>query len=218
MRRSAWVLALLVLVGCAGRAGPSRVEPGVEQQVLDATRPDTSTLIVFRWSLQEGQSRFSGLGAARVAPEYRARLDLFGPQDVPYLSAILRNDALRVSSGVPARIVPPGPLMWSALGVVLPPEGARLRGAVADASGATIAYESDDGDWIYRTRDGALREAEWRSGNRRYTVQLTGGGAGQAPQRAVYRDWQEYRELVLELEEQEDVDAFPPDTWILDAR
>jgi hypothetical protein len=173
----------------------------------------------FGWSLREGQSRFSGQGAARVASDMRARLDLFGPQDVPYLSAILRDDRLSLPAGVPARVIPPAPLLWSALGVIRPPAGARLVRAQVDGAETSLAYEANDGVWSFLARDGVLVSAEWRSsGGARHTVELTGATAGGPPRRALYRDWQEYRELALEIEDQEEVDAFPPETWILEAR
>ena len=218
--RVAFVLVLAAVSGaCSRQPAPGRVEPGVEQRLIEDARPDAHRLILFEWSLQEGQSRFSGAGAARIAPEYRARLDLFGPQDVPYLSAILRDGRLFLPPGVPARVVPPPPLLWSALGVIRPPEGAVVRTAQVDGANATLAYTADDGVWTFRARDGVLVGAEWHAnGGARYTVELEGVTADAAPRRAVYRDWQEYRELILELEAQETVDGFPPETWTLEAR
>ena len=218
--RALIVLALgTTTAACSARGGSGRIDPGVEQQLVQGSQPARDRLVVFEWSLKEGQSRFSGAGAARIATDARARLDLFGPQDVPYLSAILRGDDLALSAGVPARIVPPAPLLWSALGVIRPPAGAVVTTAEANGAEGTLAYRADDGVWTYRTRDGVLVSAEWRAaGGARYTVELSGATAGAPPARALYRDWQEYRELVLELEQQEDVDGFPPETWSLDAR
>ena len=122
-------------------------------------------------------------------------------------------------AGVPARVVPPAPLLWSAIGVVRPPDGAVVRTAQVDGAATTLAYTAADGIWTFRARDGVLVAAEWlASGGARYTVELQGASAGSAPRRALYRDWQEYRELVLELEAQEAVEGFPPETWILEAR
>lgn len=214
---------LLALAGtsgaCSRQPAPGRIEPGVEQRLVEQAKPTGYRLVVFDWSLNEGQSRFSGAGAARIAPDYRARLDLFGPQDVPYLSAILREGRLLLPAGVPARVVPPPPLLWSAIGVIRPPDGAVVRTAQVDGANATLAYSADDGIWTFRARDGVLVGAEWHSsGGARHTVELEGAIAGGAPRRAVYRDWQEYRELILELEAQETVEGFPPETWALEAR
>ena len=213
------VVIALTLAGCGARGHGGRIEPGVEQHLVEASRPAVNRVAVFEWSLREGQSRFSGAGAARISADGRARLDLFGPQDVPYLSAILSGDRLLLPAGVPARIIPPAPLLWSALGVIRPPAGAVVIAAEVDGAEARLAYRGDDGVWTFSTRDDVLVAAEWNAANgARHTVELSGTTAGGPPDRALYLDWQEYRELVLELDQQEDVDAFPPETWILEAR
>ena len=138
-RRALMPAVALLAIGCARQPSPGRIEPGLEPRLVAATQPATHRLLVFRWSLREGQSRFSGAGAARIAPDERARLDLFGPQDVPYLSAILRGDRLTLPSGVPARVVPPASLLWSALGVIRPPTGATLITATESGADASLA-------------------------------------------------------------------------------
>lgn len=213
------LFVVLSFGACAPRGGAGEIQPGLEQQLIAAAQPTANRFVVFDWSLSEGASRFSGAGAARVSTDRRARLDLFGPQDVPYLSAILRDDRLSLPAGVPANVIPPAPLLWSAFGVIRPPAGAELIAAEADGDDARLAYRGRDGVWTFDARSGVLVGAEWRATNGdRHTVELSGAAAGRPPARALYRDWQEYRELVLELEQQEDVDAFPPETWILEAR
>lgn len=213
------VAVATMLAACASRAPAGEIQPGVEQRAIAAAQPSANRFVLFDWTLREGQSRFSGAGAARIATDYRARLDLFGPQDIPYLSAILRDDRLVLPAGVPARVVPPAPLLWSALGVIRPPAGATLAVAETKNGTTTLAYTSDEGTWTYTLRDGVLAAAEWRAGDgARHTVELEGASAGAPPRRALYRDWQEFRELVLELDRQEEVDAFDPETWSLESR
>lgn len=211
------LLTAAILTACAGRAQPGVVEPGVEQEAIEGTRPHAPRLLVFDWSLRDGASRFSGSGAARIAPAPpRARLDLFGPQDEGYLSAVLRGGTLFVPDGVPDDLVPPAPLLWSALGVVMPPAGARLLTATRRDGRVELVYGDESGDWRYVLRDGTLRSAEWtaRDGGR-HTVERS--AAEGAPVRSRYRDWQEYRELVLELAREEEVTGFPSDIWEIDA-
>lgn len=216
----ALVSCALALGACGGARVPSgTIEPGVEQHTVAATTPVVNRFAAFDWTLSDGGSRFRGAGAARIATDFRARLDLFGPQDVLYLSALLRGDRLTVPAGVPARVVPPAPLLWAALGVIRPPAGAELLVAEVRGRETRLAYRATDGTWTFIVRDDALAHAEWRASNgARHTVELTGAIAGRPPQRAHYRDWQEYRELVLELEQLEEVDAFPPETWSLESR
>ena len=217
--RASLIVVATSLAACSARAPSGTIQPGVEQQIIAAATPLVNRFVAFEWTLKEGQSRFSGAGAARIATDYRARLDLFGPQDVPYLSAVLREDRLLLPSGVPSRVVPPAPLLWAALGVIRPPAGAELLVAEVAGDETRLAYRAQDGTWTFNARSGALVGAEWQaSGGARHTVELSGATAGAPPQRALYRDWQEYRELVLEMEQQEEVDAFPPESWSLESR
>jgi hypothetical protein len=219
MRGALTLLFVAFTAACGARGEAGEIQPGLEQQLIGASQPSANRFLVFEWSLSEGASRFSGAGAARVSMDRRARLDLFGPQDIPYLSAILRDDRVSLPPGVPGRIIPPAPLLWSAFGVIRPPTGAELIAAEANGDEARLAYRAEDGVWTFDVRAGVLVGAEWRASNGdRHTVELTGAAAGRPPVRAMYRDWQEYRELVLELEQQEDVDAFPPETWSLESR
>ena len=211
--RTALVIGGLGLAACAGRARPGEVQPGVAENALAETRLSGPALLVFDWRLRDGQARFSGSGAARVAPD-RARLDLFGPQDVLYLSALLRDDQLETPQGVPAELVPPAPLLWSVLGVVRPPQGAQLLTAVSRPDQTVLVYGDRGGDWRYVLNGEKLRRVEWlTAAGARHTVELEPGDL--APRKSVYRDWQEYRELVLELKREEAVDSFPPEVWTL---
>jgi|SRR5688500_5717772 len=217
--RASSIVVATSLAACGARTPSGTIQPGVEQQTIAAATPAVNRFVGFDWTLREGQSRFSGAGAARIATDARARLDLFGPQDVPYLSALLRGDRLTLPPGVPSRVVPPAPLLWAALGVIRPPAGAELLVAEVAGRETRLAYRAADGTWTFTARDGALVGAEWQSSDgARHTVELTGATAGAPPQRALYRDWQEYRELVLEMEQSEEVDAFPPETWTLESR
>ena len=47
----------------------------------------------------------------------------------------------------------------------------------------------------------------------RRTVEMRGSGAHRLPMEAVYRDWAEFRELKLNLEQVNESSSFPPDTW-----
>lgn len=219
----AFILLPLIMLGagCASRIGPGEVQPGVEQEVLAATAARGTWFAAFDWRLRDGRSTFEGSGATRLSPE-RARLDLFGPQDVAYLTALLEGDELRLPAGVPADLVPPAPLLWAALGVVRPPPTANLEGAAREGDhGAVLVYRDRSagaaGYWTFRTRAGRLRSAEWvgNDGARRI-VRLEEAGAGM-PARATYSHERAMRELLLVRTLQEEVDDFPSDVWRLDA-
>ena len=73
---------LLAAPGCAGTGGgPSVVSPVADAGswaagLSDGTKVERPTLIFFRWSVTEEGIRIGGRGAARVAPPYRARLEV----------------------------------------------------------------------------------------------------------------------------------------------
>lgn len=215
--RSIRSLGILLLAACAGTAPPatpSTIQPGVEEWAVNTTRPDDRLRLVFDWSLQEEQARFSGEGVARIDSGYRARLDLFGPRGETYLSAALVDDDLRLPPGAATNVLPPPALLWSVLGVVRPPQGAELIGAEGDSSSARIAYRAGDERWIFELRNSMLVRAEWTGPSQgRQTVEIRERGQRNLPSRVVYRDWRAFRELTLSLNQVNDAEPFPPETW-----
>src|SRR5690606_13563466 len=109
----------LALTSCAASApaadppGPPTVDPTVAQAAVAETALDRPLHVVFAWTLQEREARFSGRGVTRYEPPGRARLDLFGPRDETYLSAALVDMELRLPRGMPDVPLPPPPLLWS---------------------------------------------------------------------------------------------------------
>lgn len=210
-------LAASALAACAARvdAPPGPVARELETETIRATAPDTALRIIFDWTARERDARFSGRGVARVQAPYHARLDLFGPRGEAYLSAAVVNHELRLPASASPGAVPPAPLLWSVLGVVAPPPGAELVATRRDGETTTLEYRHDGGRWSFALERGRLRSAAWdRDDGRRFTVELRGEGAFALPERAEYRDWAAFTELVLTLDEVEAVDAFSPDTWV----
>lgn len=209
------VLALGSAPGCATRAplpaGPPRAEAAAA--AVDATALRQPARFVFSWSLRDGEARFSGDGVARTAPPHHARLDLFGPRGEGYVSAALVDMELRLPTGADPTLLPPAPLLWSVLGVFREPQGAVLVGTDLQAD-TVLVYERGSERWRFRVTGGVVRGAEWEDGRRgRRTVEVREVGTLQRPSLVVYRDWQAYRELSIEVEEAEYVAAFPPETW-----
>lgn len=151
---AAAILATLLAAGCAVHAPPTTVEPATEAAAIDATAPDRPLQVVFGWRAMEGDGRFSGDGVARIEPQYRARLDLFGPRGDTYLSAALVGAELRLPPGVQGVQIPPPALMWAVLGVVAPPEAAVLVGTRETPERAELYYEVDGSTLSYVLEDG----------------------------------------------------------------
>lgn len=218
-RNACAVLALLSLIGCASAAPePDRrvIQPGVEERVVAETAPARSRRTVFDWTFRDRDARFTGKGVARTEPAYRGRLDLFGPRGEGYLQAVLIGDSLRLPSGVAAAPLPPPALLWSTLGVVRPPRGVELVHATAGDDRTELVYSAGDERWRYVLSGGRLQLAEHdRPKLGRETVELEYKEGLAVPARSVYRDWAAFRELVLTVDEVNDVDTFPPETWTL---
>lgn len=184
------------------------------QRVVELNRLDGPVQVLFDWSLQERESRFNGEGATRVAPPDHARLDLFGPRGEGYLSAAFVRGEVRLPPGTSTSPLPPPALLWSALGVFQQPAGSTLREVRRDGDRLELEYGADQERWVYRFEKDRLRRVEWTApqGGRR-TVELEGGAESGLPGRAVYRDWPQFVELRLTLNEAIRVDGFPQDIW-----
>ena len=212
---------LLLLTGCAPAAvqapadGPP--QPQLAQQLVDSSALERPLRLVFSWNYTEENARFSGRGATRVEPPYKARLDLFGPRGETYLSAAAVDDELRLPAGMAPGLramVPPIALLWTALSVLRAPEGATLASTQHRGDTLIVAYTRDQERWSFRAVGGRLQYAEWtgpQSG--RKTVELRGSAAHNLPAVAVYRDWPAFRELTLTLDQVNEVASFPEDTW-----
>jgi hypothetical protein len=221
MANKSWLFCLLI-VGCTPAVQQPRQtsEPPqsqLAQQLIDSTALRRPLHIVFAWNFTEEAARFSGRGATRVEPPYRARLDLFGPRGETYLAAAAVGDELRLPPNMAAglrAVVPPVALLWTALGMLRAPEGATLELTQQRGDTLFVGYGRGDEHWRFRAVRFRLQYAEWNGPNAgRRTVELRGTGAHNLPAVAVYRDWAAFRELTLTLEEANEATPFPPEIW-----
>lgn len=226
------LLALAVL-GCTACAaarpaeGPAGADAGgnavasaaLEREVVDATAPDRPLRVRFAWSLRDRDAHFEGNGVARIEPPYRVRLDLFGPRGELYAAVAIVNGELRVPPQSADAPIPPPSLLWSTLGVLLPPAGAQLVATRREGARLHLEYRGERGRWRFEVEDQRLRHAGWEpTDGGQHTVELEGTAPFELPEQAVYRDWAAFRELSLTLDEVEHVEPFPPETWVLGAR
>ena len=218
--RTAALAAAVIACASGGGTGaapgtPRTVDPQVEAAAVAATAIEQPLEIMFDWTLQEREARFSGQGLARIAPPHHGRLDLFGPRGEAYLAAALVNDSLRLPPGAGDVPLPPLSLFWSVLGVFRPPEGATLV-ATTGGDDPVLEYARGDDVWTYRFEDGRSSEVEWTgAGSGRRTVQISGDASHGLPTNATYRDWPAFRELRLTVKRVLQVDGFPPETWLV---
>lgn len=213
---AALALVVVSIGACASRGIPATLDPELAAAAIARTAPDRPLQAVFDWTMLDGDARFTGSGAARIEPPYRVRLDLFGPRGDGYLSAAAVGMEVRLPPGAPSVPLPPAALMWAALGIVSPPQEARLVGTSATGDRTELYYDVDDSRLRYTLVDGRLTGAVWRGGGRQMAVELSGATQSGLPGTALYRDAAGGTELRLNLERVEDVQSFPPETWIPD--
>ncbi|MEX2281075.1 MAG: hypothetical protein WEE89_01175 [Gemmatimonadota bacterium] len=211
-------LCLCFLLGCATTQPPEQspvpLDPAIAARATEQTQLDAKLRLVFNWTLQDRDARFSGDGVTRIEPTYKARLDLFGPRGEAYLSAALVDFDLRIPPGAPAELLPPPTMLWSVLGVFRAPQNAQLVAAHGDSTNTELQYRSGQETWTFVLANGRLQRSEWQGPQQgRQTVEIKGYHERGLPARVVYRDWRAFRELTLTLDQVHDVVSFPPDTW-----
>ena len=217
--RAATALLALFLgpAACASGRIPETLEPAVATGVIAETAPERTLRVVFDWELLDGGARFTGEGVARIQPPYRVRLDLFGPRGDGYLSAAAVGMDLRLPPASAEAPLPPPTLMWAVLGVIRPPDDARLVATRSTADRTEIWYELDGATLRFDLQDGRLRSAVLRGDGRHMAVDLSGSAAtGDLPGTAYFRDAAGGTQLKITVDQVEDVDAYPPEIWIPD--
>jgi len=221
IRRSVVAIAMMLAsASCAssGEFAAGSAAPLIAQRMIEATAVSAPMHLTFDWSLRDREARFNGAGAARVQPPYRGRLDLFGPRGELYLVAAINRSSMELPAGAERDALPPPALLWAALGVLYPPDGAQLTGTSTSEGSAgqetQLEYRLGDERWRFRLVDDMLRSAEWQNGSDgRRTVELEGTLSPGLPQRARYRDWIAFRELELTIRTAEPTDAFSDDVF-----
>ena len=225
--RPSFLLPILggLLFGCGPPAAPGGVGPAVDADALALgleaeTRLAVPTRVVFDWNINESGARFHGRGVARMAPEYRARLDLFLANGEPVVSAALVQDDLRLPGAAPEGLIPPGPLLWASLGVFRPGAQSRLLGGEEmDGGRIRLRYALPTGvELHYELAEGVIARASLLSeGEVMEAMELTpGADEGALPSAARYRNIAAFRELHVEADRVEVVDDFPAEIWTLE--
>ncbi|MCI0435721.1 MAG: hypothetical protein L0271_19060 [Gemmatimonadetes bacterium] len=216
--RSRSILVVLLATACASAPTPAArdVDPAVADRAVAAHTLERPVEVIFAWTLQEREARFTGDGLGRIAPPHHARVDLFGPRGEAYIAAALVDLELRLPEGVAEVPLPPPSLFWAVLGVLRPPANATLVAATENGGDPELEYAHENERWRFRFQDGRLHSAEWTgSGDGRRTVEIDGDASHGLPAQATYRDWPAFRELRLTVRKVLEVDAFPPGIWSL---
>jgi hypothetical protein len=202
-----WIVAACaVIAGCAPRAGTLAGVPAPERALPRVELPAGRQRVVFRWRYEEAEGFTArGEGVARIAPPDSGRLDFFLDGGFGSGYAMLVGDQLTTPGDLGRRLIPPGPMLWAALGRVALP---AARDTSVTVAGDTLRAElRGSPTWrvmlvgsrltrLDRIVDG--RVVEWVT---RDTSALR------------YRHETERRSLSLDVTRTEAADAFPASIW-----
>jgi hypothetical protein len=181
--------------------------PAPSQRLPSSTLPAGHRKVVFQWELKDQDFSARGDGVARIAPPDSVRLDFFLGGSVASGGAILIGDSLIVPGpDVTRKLVPPGPLLWAALGrldlpaerdTVVRVEGDIVRADIGSPVHWRVSFRGDTLTRLERVDGGRLQEWVER-------------GAGQ---RVQYRNESSRRTLSLVIQRSDAVTAFDPSIW-----
>ena len=108
--RTIIVAGVVAVTGCmpkqAAVVAPVPDALGAASVLQDQTRLEDPIRILFVWELNDAGVGVKGRGVARVAPPYRARLDLFLDNGELVIRAALVDGELRLPAGAPNDILP----------------------------------------------------------------------------------------------------------------
>lgn len=200
--------AAVVVTACAPRVRPM---PGIAPATVALPAlglAPTPRRVTFTWELNDQTIVARGDGVARMTPPDTARVDLFlGGGFGRAAAAILVGDTLRVPPGAgdEAKMIPPPPLMWAALGRLAVP---ALPDTVVRVSGDTI-----------RAQIG--RPARWRLtavGNQLVRLERISGDrivewVTRNPGHDVHYELSGRRSLVLHVDTQQPSPPFDASVW-----
>jgi hypothetical protein len=200
----------LLFYGCARRLPPLRGNPA-PPVLPNPQLPPGHRRIVFRWELEDTDLFSRGDGAARVAGPDSARLDFFLAGGLGSGAAVLIGAELRLpnrAEDLARRLVPPPPLLWSALGrLAIPPladtaarvDGDTLRADIGQPVAWRVTFVRDTLRRVERVESD--RVVEW--------VERFADG------RIRYRHQAARRQLDLFITRTDDVSAFDANIWVL---
>ena len=196
------------LLACAPRARPLVGAPAPEVALPNAALPAGARRVVFRWRYDEAEG-FSarGEGVARVVAPDSGRLDFFLDGGLGGGWALLIGDQITApGGGMVQRLIPPPPLMWAALGrLAIPAAGDTTVRVAADTLRADVGR---DPTWRVTFIGPRLARVERIDGGR--VVEWVQRDSGVVR----YRHEAGRRELAIEVQRTEVVDAFPASIWL----
>jgi hypothetical protein len=186
-----YIAACVTLTACHGHLAPLVPEPlapVAPDSIAAWTAPNGPTRRValrFKWKYRDDRQSGGGRGTLRIAPPDSMRIDWATVFNAKTGAAVVIGDSLRWAD--PKEDYPSSSqdiqLVWSALGIVRPPDSGVATFGMRDSTGAVWRYIRDRDTVAFRL-SGAPRtlQGEWRRGGKvmvRSRTQLAAGGLPQ---------------------------------------
>ena len=187
-----YIAACVTLTACRGHLAPLVPEPlapVAPDSIAAWTVPNGPTRPValrFKWKYRDDRQSGGGRGTLRIAPPDSMRVDWAAYLNIKTGAAVVIGDSLRWadpkedSSSSMAQAIQ---LVWTALGIVRPPDAGVATFGARDSTGAAWRYIRDRDTVAFRLA-GTPRtlQGEWRRGGKviaRSRTQLAAGGLPQ---------------------------------------
>lgn len=191
-RARSYIAACVALTACRGHLAPLVPEPlapVAPDSIAAWTVPNGPTRPValrFTWKYRDDRQSGGGHGTLRLAPPDSMRIDWAAVLNVKTGAAVVIGDSLRWADpkqDYPSSISQAIQLVWTALGIVRPPDAGTATFGMRDSTGAVWRYIRDRDTVAFRLA-GPPRtlQGEWRRAGRlmaRSRTQLAAGGLPQ---------------------------------------
>jgi len=187
-----YIAACVALTACHGHLAPlvpESLAPVAPDSIAVWTAPNGPARRValrFKWKYRDDRQSGGGRGTLRLAPPDSMRVDWAAVLNVRTGAAVVIGDSLRWADpkgDYPSSTAQAIQLVWSALGIVRPPDSSVATFGMRDSAGAAWRYIRDRDTVAFRL-SGSPRtlQGEWRRGGKvmaRSRTQLAAGGLPQ---------------------------------------
>lgn len=207
-RLVALAAGLVVMIACVPRVRPLVGAERPREPLPRLELPTHARRIVFKWRIRESELEIRGDGAARIAPPDSARIDLFVGGGLGGGAAWVIGDSLALGPAPDAlrRALPPPVFLWAALGRFALPPGRDTLVARTD-SGTTVEIGPAP-RWRAELREGRLVRLERIDGEKLVDrLERSADGA------LAYLHAPSRRQLFLDIQRVDSVEAFDPGIW-----
>lgn len=187
-----YIAACVALTACRGHLAPLVPEPlapvaadsiAVWAAPNGPTRP---VALRFKWTYRDDRRSGGGRGTLRLAPPDSMRVDWASALNIKSGAAVVIGDSLRWADpkeDYPSSVAQAIQLLWTALGIVRPPDSATATFGMRDTTGAVWRYTRDRDTVAFRlSGTPRMLQGEWRRGGKlmaRSRTQLAAGGLPQ---------------------------------------